>query len=217
VCRSPIITSPSTTTTNHNTTQSTVLSYALRVTQRLVINRTFRHQVLRLLVRLAESSPTPDWVEVCQCLMFLDDAPRVAAILGRLMEGGEDDALVAYQAAFDLVENEMQSFLQAVLERLPTPPEPAEPATPAPAAAAAADANGDAAMDTDAAPVAAAEANGGAAPAAAPDAPAMEPEKAEKLTRLRNILTGTTPIGLTLEFLYHHNHADLQVRGPLVV
>jgi 26S proteasome regulatory subunit N2 len=53
--------------------------------------------VLRLLVRLAEESPSPDWVEVCQCLMFLDDAPRVAAILGRLVEGSEDDALVAYQ------------------------------------------------------------------------------------------------------------------------
>lgn len=54
-------------------------------------------QVLRLLVRLAEASPSPDWVEVCQCLMFLDDAPRVAGILGRLVEGSEDDALVAYQ------------------------------------------------------------------------------------------------------------------------
>lgn len=135
--------------------QGAVLSYALRVTQRLVVNRNFRHQVggprvgvrargtprrprpgqkgcavgspsiastwlsafpargssrhsanatqpptpqvLRLLVRLAEAAPSPDWVEVCQCLMFLDDAPRVADILARLIDGREDDALVAYQ------------------------------------------------------------------------------------------------------------------------
>jgi 26S proteasome regulatory subunit N2 len=77
--------------------QPSLLSYALRVTQRLIINRTFRHKVLRLLVRLAEATPTPDWVEVTQCLMFLDDAPRVADILARLIDGSEDDALVAYQ------------------------------------------------------------------------------------------------------------------------
>ncbi|KAI8467935.1 MAG: 26S proteasome regulatory subunit [Monoraphidium minutum] len=185
--------------------QASVLSYALRVAQRLVINRNFRHQVLRLLVRMAEGSPAPDWVEVCQCLMFLDDAPRVAAILGRLVEGSEEDALVAYQAAFDLVENEMQSFLQAVLDRLPKPPEPAPAAAPADGAAAPADG---AAMDTDG--LAVPEANGGPAPAA-PVAPQMEAGKAERLGRLRGILGGATPIGLTLEFLYHNNHADLQV------
>ena len=30
-------------------------------------------------------------------------------------------------------------------------------------------------------------------------------------TKLKGILTGFTPIGLHLEFLYSHNHADLQV------
>jgi hypothetical protein len=102
------------------------------------------------------------------------------------------------------VENEMQSFLQAVLDRLPKPP---EPATPAPVAAAA-PADG-AAMDTDGAADAAADANGGAPPEAA--APSVDPAKAERLARLLGILAGTTPIGLTLEFLYHNNHADLQV------
>ena len=48
-------------------------------------------------MRLAEATPSPDWVEVCQCLMFLDDAPRVADILARLIDGPEEDALVAYQ------------------------------------------------------------------------------------------------------------------------
>jgi hypothetical protein len=121
----------------------------------------------------------------------------------------------------------MQSFLQAVLDHLPKPPEP-EPATPAPAAAAA-PADGDAAAGD----AAAMETEDGAAPAAAgapapaarapeangnaPAAPAMDPVRAERLTRLRGILSGATPAGLTLEFLYHNNHADLQVgraRGP---
>jgi 26S proteasome regulatory subunit N2 len=66
-------------------------------------------------------------------------------------------------------------------------------------------------MDTDAAAPAAAEANGGPAAAAAA-APEMAPEMVDKLSKLRDILSGKTPIGLNLEFLYHNNKADLQVR-----
>ena len=46
-------------------------------------------QVLRLLIRLYESAPTSDWVSICQCLMFLDDAPEVAKILHNLLKGSE--------------------------------------------------------------------------------------------------------------------------------
>lgn len=101
-----------------------------------------------------------------------------------------------------------------VQEQLPKPPEPAAPAADAAAAQPAADgaaaaADTATAMDTDAAaasaPAAAADANGVAA------APEMAPEVADKLSKLRDILSGKTPIGLNLEFLYHHNKADLQV------
>ena len=61
-------------------------------------------------------------------------------------------------------------------------------------------------MDTDAAPAAAAPANGGP-----PPAPELSPETRDKLTKLRDILSGKTPIALNLEFLYMHNKADLQV------
>ena len=45
--------------------------------------------MLRLLIRLYESAPTSDWVSICQCLMFLDDAPEVAKILHNLLKGSE--------------------------------------------------------------------------------------------------------------------------------
>lgn len=69
--------------------QAATLTYALRVCQATVVNKAFRQQVLRLLVRLYEACPAPDWVEIAQCLMFLDDAKEVAAILGRLTSGSE--------------------------------------------------------------------------------------------------------------------------------
>jgi 26S proteasome regulatory subunit N2 len=46
--------------------------------------------VLRVLVKLyQEAASGADHVSVCQCLMFLDDAPGAAALLERLIEGSE--------------------------------------------------------------------------------------------------------------------------------
>lgn len=49
----------------------------------------FFPKVLRLLIKLYESVPNPDWVNICQCLMFLDDSQEVAKILHSLTEGTE--------------------------------------------------------------------------------------------------------------------------------
>lgn len=57
------------------------------LTSELIFLRGF--QVLRLLIKLYESSESPDWVSICQCLMFLDDAPEVAKILDQLLKGDE--------------------------------------------------------------------------------------------------------------------------------
>ena len=85
----------------------------------------------------------------------------------------------------------------------------ASSAAAAPAAAAAAAQNGAAAhaddMDTDGPPGAAAPASTG---------PALKPEEErylERFDRLKSILDGTASISHYLEFLYSHNHADLQV------
>lgn len=84
---------------------------------------------------------------------------------------------------------------------------------PASSAAAGEQSAGPEAMDTDNA--------GTAQPAAAEPAaePAVETQQpaapqgahAQRYQRLRGILTGSTPIQLYLEFLYTHNHADLQI------
>ncbi|GIL83332.1 hypothetical protein Vretimale_11311 [Volvox reticuliferus] len=177
-----------------------VLKYALRVCQQLIVSRDFRQQVLRLVIRLYESVDAPDWVDICQCLMFLDDAPEVARILNKLLQGGQAEELLAYQIGFDLVENELQSFLADVAARLEVPQQQLAAGQAAgEAEASAAPAEG--AMDTDGRSTvgASAAADGAAGPLAA------------RLTKLRDILSGKTPIALYLDFLYRHNHADLQV------
>lgn len=185
------------------------LTYSLQVCQTLVISREFRQRVLRLLIKLYESVPNPDWVNICQCLMFLDDSQEVAKILHTLIEGTEEEALLAYQVCFDLFENEMQSFLLKVGEHLDTlSPQPRPVQEPAAATDTTEQGAGAENMDTD---------SGDAAQA--PTSAAEEPQQtaqpqgphAQRYQRLRGILMGSTPIQLYLEFLYTHNHADLQI------
>lgn len=116
---------------------------------------------------------------------------------------------MAYQVAFDLFENEYQHFLLNVRDRLPGP-QPASSAAPVdennPETAengvnTSVNASPDA-MDTSEAaqplPTDVTEANEAA----------EKPESAEymdRLTHLKRILSGETPINLTLQFLYSHN------------
>ena len=44
-------------------------------------------QVLRMLVKLYHQANVPDYVNICHCLMFLNDAHEVSAILYRLIQG----------------------------------------------------------------------------------------------------------------------------------
>jgi 26S proteasome regulatory subunit N2 len=83
------------------------------------ITRFFFVQVLRLLVKVFQKLPSPDYLSICQCLMFLDEPEGVASILEKLLRSeNKDDALLALQIAFDLVENEHQAFLLNVRDRL---------------------------------------------------------------------------------------------------
>ena len=67
-------------------------------------------------------------------------------------------------------------------------------------------------MDTESAEAPQAPESAAAAAAAEPQQ-AAQPQgpHAQRCQRLRGILTGSTPIQLYLEFLYTHNHADLQI------
>ncbi|KAL2620791.1 hypothetical protein R1flu_000996 [Riccia fluitans] len=226
-----------------------LLSYTLRLSQTFVTKREFRHAVLRLLVRIYQSQPSPDYLSICQCLMFLDDPGTVATILDGLIKGDKVDALSAYQVAFDLFENEYQLFLLQVRDRLPearvsTPvyvagsgapaaspvTVPAQPVAVAADSQAAAD-SGPTSMDTSEEPsertplLAHEPQHVQPAQSTSPAQPVHDPSQlmedaaesselsayAQRLTRLKGILSGETPINLTLQFLYSNNRSDLLI------
>jgi 26S proteasome regulatory subunit N2 len=62
----------------------------MHLTRSLLLCLTTCPQVLRLLIRLYEECEQPDYVVICQCLMFLDDAPEVAKILNKLLNSGNE-------------------------------------------------------------------------------------------------------------------------------
>ncbi|KAK9936959.1 hypothetical protein M0R45_013778 [Rubus argutus] len=83
------------------------LSYCINVSHSYVNLREYRREVFRLLVRVYQKLLCPDYLSICQCLMFLDEPEGVASILEKLLRSeNKDDELLAFQIAFDLVENE---------------------------------------------------------------------------------------------------------------
>ncbi|KAL6333019.1 hypothetical protein AAG906_020039 [Vitis piasezkii] len=170
------------------------LSYCINISHSFVNRREYRREVLRCLVKVYQKLPSPDYLSICQCLMFLDEPEGVASILEKLLRSeNKDDALLAFQIAFDLVENEHQAFLLNVRDRLSNPKsQPSESVQPG---------NND--PDT--------AQNGN--PGASEDVEMTDGSRAStgKTDKIKGILSGETSIQLTLQFLYSHNKSDLLI------
>jgi 26S proteasome regulatory subunit N2 len=99
-----------------------LLSYALGIALTRISQREFRHDVLMLLVEVYTTLANPDALAIAQCLLFLNDAKRVAEVLQTLLQKDTvEAALTAYQVAFDLSENQNQPFLLRIVTDLPKP------------------------------------------------------------------------------------------------
>ncbi|CAN6678700.1 unnamed protein product [Malus baccata var. baccata] len=180
------------------------LSYCINVSHSFVNLREYRREVLRLLVNVYQKLPSPDYLSICQCLMFLDEREGVASILEKLLRSeNKDDALLAYQVAFDLIENEHQAFLLSVRNHLSPPkPQPSEAAQPE--ASEAATNESSAAEDVQ-------MTDGGSTSNVSVLEDPKEVIYSERLTKIKGILSGETSIQLTLQFLYSHNKSDLLI------
>ena len=94
---------------------SSILAHAQIVCMTLIQCRHFRNQVLRILVKLYLGLTKPDYISVCQCLIYLDDPRTAAEILEKLLKTTHDESiLMAYQVGFDLYESATQNYLQRV-------------------------------------------------------------------------------------------------------
>ncbi|KAA3680088.1 26S proteasome regulatory subunit N2 [Paragonimus westermani] len=92
-----------------------MLRYAFRVVLTLIDSVRLRNRLLRILVSVFMSRPSAtDSINVCQCLVLIDDPQATADILERLLLQSQEGAVIAYQVGFDLYENSTQVFLHRV-------------------------------------------------------------------------------------------------------
>ncbi|XP_032669417.1 26S proteasome non-ATPase regulatory subunit 1 [Odontomachus brunneus] len=193
---------------------SGMLSYAFQVAMSLIQNRGFRNTVLRCLVSLYRNLGTPDYVNMCQCLIFLDDPLAVAELLDRLSKGSQDCVLMAYQIAFDLYESATQQFLGRVLQALrATAPIPGALMVKPVVKPAAANTKSvettteSASMETDSSAAPAED----KAERSVESLNAEEREQQERVDALSSILGGEVSIDLHLQFLIRSNHTDMLI------
>lgn len=59
-------------------------------------------QVLCLLVKIYQRLPSPDYLSICQCLMFLNEPDTVATILEKLLSGSK---VLSFVILFELCSN----------------------------------------------------------------------------------------------------------------
>lgn len=183
-----------------------MLAYAFQVTMSLIQNRGFRNTVLQCLVELYSSLGIPDYVNMVQCLIFLEDPLKVAQLLDNLTKGGESLVLMAYQIAFDLYESACQEFLGKVLQALkataPIPSALVSNLKPQGIKEAPKDEKSLTKTDSDV------EMTTVRSIESLNDSEKVHQKNIEKLA---SILSGEVSIDLQLQFLIRSNHADLQI------
>ncbi|XP_022093769.1 26S proteasome non-ATPase regulatory subunit 1-like [Acanthaster planci] len=188
---------------------SGMLSYSLKVTLALLQQRQFRNEVLRLLVRLYMNLAVPDYISVCQCLIFLDDAQAVADILSKLIKESHDQTLMAYQIGFDLYASATQQFLARVQASLRA----SSPVADTPSSMTEAETKDGDAMETDVSKPDINDTADEGTPVDGPPPAAKEEDRiyTDRLNKLMEILSGSITIGIHLQFLIRSNKTDVQI------
>ncbi|XP_012876469.1 PREDICTED: 26S proteasome non-ATPase regulatory subunit 1 [Dipodomys ordii] len=177
-----------------------MLAYSLKLCMSLMQNKQFRNKVLRVLVKIYMNLEKPDFINVCQCLIFLDDPQAVSDILEKLVK--EDNLLMAYQICFDLYESASQQFLSSVIQNLRTVGTPiaSVPGSTNTGTVPGAEKESET-METE-------EKTGSALVGKTPEA---SPEPKDQTLKMIKILSGEMAIELHLQFLIRNNNTDLMI------
>ncbi|KAF4469842.1 26s proteasome regulatory subunit n2 [Fusarium albosuccineum] len=169
-----------------------LMEYTLGICMDIVQERSFRTEILRLILDLLNEIPNPDYFAIAKCVVYLDSDEEASHMLNTLVEDGDTrNTTIAYQIAFDLYDNGTQEFLGKVKAALPSG-EPPKKET---------DENADNSNESESLLENKQE---------DPETPI--PDAVLKAYRnIRLILDGTKTIRLNLEFLYRNNRTDLSI------
>jgi 26S proteasome regulatory subunit N2 len=173
-----------------------LIEYVLDICMSVIQERSFRNEILKLILELLNQIPSPDYFSIAKCVVYLDEHSMATEILRQLVDKDETRArTIAYQISFDLYDNSTQEFLKKVIaeieELLPEEPKPGN-------------ANEEAATESDSL-----LANQSSSKTE------LTEEASLAFTNIRDILKGVKTIQLNLEFLYRNNKADVSILNKI--
>lgn len=146
------------------------------------------------MVKIYSNLPNPDYVNLVQCLIYLDEPEQVATVLENLIRS--NNYLMAFQLGLDLYESATQQFLLKVknlLKALITITQPME-------------------MESDSTPEIKTE------PTVATESKvSVNDEVKTNIEKLLIILNGEITINSNMQFLIKNNHSDLLVLKTIKV
>ena len=181
------------------------ISYAYKITLSLIQNRKFRNAILKLLVKIYSNLANPDYVNVVQCLIYLNEPEQVANVLESLVRQG--NVLMAYQLGLDLYENATQQFLANVKNLLRALISVAVQQQPMDMDTGSASTLSTASTAT----TTSVEIKTEQAESTQLSTTAASGEIKANIERLLTILNGEVTIGMQMQFLIKNNHSDMLV------
>ncbi|ETW39578.1 hypothetical protein PFNF135_05608 [Plasmodium falciparum NF135/5.C10] len=96
-----------------------ILAHSINNEKHINMNKSFRNEYFKLLVNLylslSEEELKTEYINLCECLYYIDDYKKVAEILLKLLHNYH---LMAYQISFDLVDFENKIFLRNILGQI---------------------------------------------------------------------------------------------------
>lgn len=179
-----------------------IMDYVLDISMDIVQERSFRNEILDLILDLLSDTSSPEYFQIAKCILYLNEDDKASDILVRLIRKGDPKSLaVAYQVAFDMYDNSTQEFLKKVRESLPGNPQSD------PAVSKTEKMEEDGTEDTDELHPQFSQSNG--------TSESWSDEAQKAFRRVGEILQGTKSIELGLEFLYRNNRTDKQVLNKI--
>ena len=170
-----------------------LMDYTLGICMDVVQERSFRTEILRLILDLLNDIPNPDYFAIAKCVVYLDSDEEASRMLRTLAENGDRASTAnAYQIAFDLYDNGTQEFLGKVLASLPSgkTKEESKPVE-------------EKQEDQENQPLIKNQEGD--------EEEDVDDALAKVYRNIRSILDGSKTIRLNLEFLYRNNHTDLSI------
>ena len=195
-----------------------LMDYLLDICMDIIGERSVRNSILQLILDMltANQLPSPDYLSIAKCMVYLDQHSGVSKMLRHLVEKDDATSLaVAYQVSFDLYDNGTQDFRTRVVEGLPELEEPKSEFSQANGHATEPN-QGEDAQASD--PLLSQLEEQGTGTSTIPSrtkesAPSAEHRKI--YGAIRGILTGTKSIELSLEFMYRTNKSDRKILTKL--